>query len=202
MEPDPAPHIPLRPGHATPLDPRGVELARLSPYQALFERRVLFLRGALEETTADDLVAQLLTLEGDGDAPVTLYIDSPGGSMTGMFALYDAMTLMRAPVDTVAVGLAASAGAFLLATGTGTRSATPNVRIMIHQPSGGAQGTSADIQIQARQIAFLRERMEQILAERTGQTVERVARDMHRDHWLSATQARDYGLVDQVAARP
>ena len=189
-----------------PLDPERqvVELARLSPFARLLDRRIVFLRGALEETTADDLAAQLLALDMDSDDPITLYIDSPGGNTFGMFALYDTIQLMRAPVNTTCIGMAASAGAFLLATGTGTRSATPNARIMIHQPhSGGIQGSAADIQILAREFTFLRTRMEEILAERTGQTRERIHTDTNRDYWLSAQDARDYGMIDEVAgARP
>ncbi len=119
-----------------PLEDQAFQLARLSPFARLLERRIVFLRGALEETTADDLAAQLLCLEMDSDEPVTLYIDSPGGSSSGMFALYDTIQLMRAPVHTTCIGMAASAGAFLLATGTGVRSATPNAWVMIHQPRG------------------------------------------------------------------
>lgn len=175
------------------------ELARLSPFARLLERRIVFLRGALEETTADDLAAQLLCLEMDSNEPVTLYIDSPGGSTSGMFALYDTIQLMGAPVHTTCIGMAASAGAFLLATGTGTRSATPNARIMLHQPIGGVHGSATDIQIQASQIAYLRRRVEEILAERTGHTMEKVHEDTQRDFWLSAVEARDYGLIDEVA---
>ena len=140
----------------------------------------------------------------DSDDPITLYIDSPGGNTFGMFALYDTIQLMRAPVNTTCIGMAASAGAFLLATGTGTRSATPNARIMIHQPHGGGiQGSAADIQILAREFTFLRTRVEEILAERTGQTRERIHTDTNRDYYLSAQDARDYGLIDEVAgARP
>jgi ATP-dependent Clp protease protease subunit len=180
------------------LEEQALQLARLSPFARLLERRILFLRGALEETTADDLVAQLLYLEMDSDEPITLYIDSPGGSSSGMFALYDTIQLMRAPVHATCIGMAASAGAFLLATATGTRSATPNARIMIHQPLGGARGSATDIQIQASQIAYLRRRVEEILAERTSHTIEKIHEDTQRDFWLSAIEARDYGLIDEV----
>jgi ATP-dependent Clp protease, protease subunit len=170
-------------------------------FQRLYEHRTVYLRGPIEGTVADTLCAQLMSLDAESADPVTLYINSPGGDMAGMFAVYDVVALMRAPVHTVCVGMAASAAAFLLATATGTRSATPNARIMIHQPSGGAQGTAADIQIQAAQIGLLRARAEQILAERTGQPVERVAADMLRDFWLSADEAVGYGLLDEVARR-
>jgi ATP-dependent Clp protease, protease subunit len=179
------------------LDP--LRWAAHSPFTRLYDRRIVFLRGALEETTADELIAQLLGLDHDSEEEVTLYIDSPGGSSYGMLAIHDVIQSMRAPVATRCVGLAASAGAFLLATGTGTRSATPNSRIMLHQPSGGVQGTAADITIQAEQIAFLRRRVEEILAERTGQPVERITTDTNRDYWLSAQEAREYGVIDEVA---
>lgn len=175
------------------------DLARLSPYQRLLDRRIVFLRGAIEETVADDLVAQLLALDVAGDEPVTLYIDSPGGSVTGTFAIYDTMQLLSAPVRTRCVGLAASGAAVLLATGTGTRSATPNARIMLHQPHGGIRGTAADITIAAQEFVWLRERMLAVLAERTGQSVERLRGDMDRDHWLSAEQALTYGVIDEIA---
>jgi len=184
----------------TTLDPLRDALQR-DPFARLFERRVLFLRGAIEDTKADELVAQMLALDAEGAEPITLFIDSPGGSATGMFAVYDVVRLLRAPVHATCVGIAASAAAFLLATATGTRSATPNARIMIHQPSGGAQGTAADIQIQAAQIGLLRARAEQILAERTGQPLERIAADTQRDYWLSADEAVGYGLLDEVARR-
>ena len=184
----------------TTLDPLRDALQR-DPFARLFERRVLFLRGPIEDTKADELVAQMLALDAEGAEPITLFIDSPGGSATGMFAVYDVVRLLRAPVHATCVGIAASAAAFLLATATGTRSATPNARIMIHQPSGGAQGTAADIQIQAAQIGLLRARAEQILAERTGQPLERIAADTQRDYWLSADEAVGYGLLDEVARR-
>ncbi len=178
------------------------EIARLSPFARLFEQRIVFLRGAIEETTADELAAQLLALEMDSAAPITLYIDSPGGNTFGMFALYDTIQLLRAPVHATCIGIAASAGAFLLATATGTRSATPNARLMIHQPHGGTgDRTASDIQILAREFALLRTRMEEILASRTGKAVERIHTDMKRDFWLSAPQALDYGLIDEIATK-
>lgn len=175
-------------------------LRSASPFQRLYERRIVFLRGVLEDTKADDLIAELLGLDHDSDEEVTLYIDSPGGSSYGMLAIHDVIQTMRARVATRCVGLAASAGAFLLATGTGTRSATPNSRIMLHQPSGGVQGTAADITIQAEQMSFLRQRVDQILAARTGQPVERITADTNRDLWLSAEEAREYGVIDEVVS--
>jgi ATP-dependent Clp protease, protease subunit len=193
-EPPPQPDQPEAPHPA-------VDLAKLTTFNRLYERRIVFLRGPLEGEKADDVAAQLLGLDADSDEPVHLYIDSPGGDTFGMFAIHDTMQLMRSPVHTTCVGLAASAGAFLLATGTGTRSATPNARIMLHQPLGGGRGSAVDIEILAQQFTELRSRMERILAERTGQPVERIHRDLDRDFWLSAEEARDYGVVDEVVTR-
>jgi ATP-dependent Clp protease, protease subunit len=167
-------------------------------FRKLYQNRILYLRGPIEDTMADTLVAQLMSLDADSDEDVTLYINSPGGIVSGMFAIYDVMHLMRAKVNTVCVGMAASAAAFLLATPTGTRSATPNARIMFHQPLGGARGQAVDIQIQAQQIAFLRERLNEILAERTGQPLEKIRVDTDRDFWLSAADAVEYGAIDKV----
>jgi ATP-dependent Clp protease, protease subunit len=167
-------------------------------FRKLYQNRILYLRGPIEDTMADTLVAQLMSLDADSDEDVTLYINSPGGIVSGMFAIYDVMHLMRAKVNTVCVGMAASAAAFLLATPTGTRSATPNARIMFHQPLGGARGQAVDIQIQAQQIAFLRERRNEILAERTGQPLEKIRVDTDRDFWLSAADAVEYGAIDKV----
>ena len=169
-----------------------------SPFERLFERRILFLRGELTPDTASETVAGLLTLDDDSNDDVHLYIDSPGGVMTGMFAVHDVIATMRATVHTRCVGLAASAGGFLLATGTGTRSATRNARIMLHQPLGGVRGTAADITIQARESHLARKRMEELLAGATGQPVERIHADLDRDHWMSAEEARAYGVVDEV----
>jgi ATP-dependent Clp protease, protease subunit len=179
----------------------GVDLTRLATFNRLYERRIVFLRGPLEGDRADEVAAQLLGLDADDEAPVWLYIDTPGGDTFGMFAIHDTMQLMRSPVHTTCVGLAASAGAFLLATGTGRRSATPNARIMLHQPLGGGRGSAVDIAILAEQFSELRGRMERILAERTGQPLERIHRDTDRDFWLSAAEARDYGLIDEVVER-
>jgi ATP-dependent Clp protease, protease subunit len=164
----------------------------------LFESRIVFLKGPLEDDIADNLVAQLLALDAESDADITLYINSPGGIITGMFALYDAMHLIRSRVNTRCFGLAASAGAFLLATGTGTRSATSNARIMIHQPLGGARGTARDIEIQARNIVWMRERINEILADRTGKSLEQIGIDTDRDNWMTAEEAVAYGLIDEV----
>ena len=170
-------------------------------FDKLFERRILFLRGPLEDENTDTLIAQMLALDEESDDEISLYINSPGGIITGMFALFDTMHLLRSKVNTRCVGLAASAGAFLLATGTGTRSATENARIMIHQPLGGAQGTAKDIEIQAKNILFLRRRINEILAERTDKDVEQVARDTDRDYWMTTDEAIEYGLIDKKVER-
>jgi ATP-dependent Clp protease protease subunit len=175
--------------------------AEANVFRKLYEKRILYLRGPIEDTIADTLVAQMMALDSDSDKDITLYINSPGGLVSGMFAIYDVMHLMNSKVHTVCVGLAASAGAFLLATGTGTRAATPNARIMFHQPLGGARGQAVDIQIQAQQIVYLRERQYEILAERTGQPIERLRRDADRDFWLSPEEAVEYGAIDEVRAR-
>lgn len=179
------------------------ELAGLNQqaFRKLFEQRILYLRGPLDDTNADALVAQMLALDADAKDDVTLYINSPGGIISGLFAIYDTMQLLRSKVNTRCVGMAASAAAVLLASGTGTRSGTQNARIMIHQPLGGARGSARDIEIQAQNIVFLRERINEILAERTGQPVEKIREDTDRDFWLTAAEARDYGLIDQVAGR-
>ena len=170
-------------------------------FRKLYENRILYLRGPIEDTVADTLVAQMMSLDADNDKDITLYINSPGGIVSGMFAIYDVMHLMNSKVHTVCVGMAASAAAFLLATASGTRAATPNARIMFHQPLGGARGQAIDIQIQAQQIVFLRERLNEILAERTGQSLERIQKDTDRDYWLSAQEAVEYGAIDEVRAR-
>ena len=176
-------------------------LATASVFRRLYENRILYLKGPIEDTVADTLVAQLMSLDAESDKDVTLYINSPGGLVSGMFAVYDVMHLMNSRVNTVCVGVAASAAAFLLATGTGTRAATPNARIMFHQPLGGARGQAIDIQIQAKQIVYLRERLYEILAERTGQDLETIRRDADRDFWLSAEEAVEYGAIDEVRTR-
>jgi ATP-dependent Clp protease, protease subunit len=170
-------------------------------FRRLYDNRILYLRGPIEDTVADTLVAQLMSLDSESDEDVTLYINSPGGLVSGMFAIYDVIHLMNAKVNTVCVGMAASAAAFLLATTSGTRAATPNARIMFHQPLGGARGQAVDIQIQAQQIVYLRERLNEILAERTGQPLERIQQDTDRDFWLSAAEAVEYGAIDEVRSR-
>ena len=167
-------------------------------YRRLFQQRMVFLRGEIKESVADDVAAQLLALDAAAEGDVTLYIDSPGGDVTGLFAIHDTMQLVRAPVHTRCVGMAASSAAVILATGTGVRSATPNARILIHQPHGGIQGTARDIEIHAKEFAFLRQRVDEILAERTGQPIERIRQDTDRDFWLTPVAAKDYGLIDEI----
>lgn len=182
------------------LTPTGY-LTAPTAFDRLLERRVVFLRGELSDDRANEVVAQLLWLEGEGTDPVTMLIDSPGGATLGMLAIHDAMAAMAAPVATHCLGTAASAGAFLLATGTGTRSAGPNARIMLRQPLGGAQGTAADVAIAAEEISSLRRRVDRILAEATGQPEDRIHADTDREFWMSAAEARDYGVIDEIAQR-
>jgi ATP-dependent Clp protease protease subunit len=169
-------------------------------YSRLLKDRIILLSQPVDDAIASLLTAQLLHLESeDPDRDIALYINSPGGSMTSLFAIYDTMQYVRPDVATYCMGMAASAAAVLLAAGApDKRHALPNSRVLIHQPHGGAQGQSIDIEIQAREIAFLRGRMESILAEHTGQPLERIARDTDRDYILGAEDAKEYGLVDHV----
>ena len=169
-------------------------------YSRLLKERVIFLVGPVNDQSANVIVAQLLFLESENpDKDVALYINSPGGSVYAGMAIYDTMRFIKPEVSTLCTGLAASMGAFLLAAGTkGKRFSLPNSRIMIHQPSGGAQGQASDIQIQAREILDLRERLNGMLAENTGQTIERIALDTERDNFMSAPDAVSYGLIDKV----
>ncbi|MDN3986374.1 ATP-dependent Clp endopeptidase proteolytic subunit ClpP [Zwartia vadi] len=169
-------------------------------YSRLLKERVIFLVGPVNDHSANLVVAQLLFLESENpDKDVALYINSPGGSVYAGMAIYDTMRFIKPEVSTLCTGLAASMGAFLLAAGQkGKRFSLPNSRIMIHQPSGGAQGQASDIQIQAREILDLRERLNQMLAEHTGQSVERIGIDTERDNFMSAPDAVAYGLIDKV----
>jgi ATP-dependent Clp protease, protease subunit len=169
-------------------------------YSRLLKDRIVYLGTEINDTVANLIVAQLLFLESeDPDAPVTLYINSPGGVITSGLAIYDTMQHIRCPVSTVCVGLAASMGAVLLAAGAaGKRRALPNARVMIHQPLGGAQGQSTDIQIIAKEILGLRTRLNDILAHHTGQTAAKISDDTERDRFLSANEAKEYGLIDEV----
>ncbi|HEV3018033.1 MAG TPA: ATP-dependent Clp endopeptidase proteolytic subunit ClpP [Burkholderiaceae bacterium] len=169
-------------------------------YSRLLRDRVVFIVGPINELTANLVVAQLLFLESENpDKEIALYINSPGGSVYAGMAIYDTMQFIKPDVSTICVGMAASMGAFLLAGGSkGKRYALPNSRILIHQPSGGSQGQASDIEIQAREILYLRERMNKILSDRTGQPVERIARDTDRDNFMSANDAVSYGLIDKI----
>ena len=169
-------------------------------YSRLLREHVIFLVGPVMDQSANLIVAQLLFLESENpDKDISFYINSPGGSVSAGLAIYDTMQFIKPAVSTLCLGIAASMGAFLLAAGTkGKRFALPNSRIMIHQPSGGAQGQASDIEIQAREILYLRERLNKILADKTGQPVERIARDTDRDNFLSAEDAVSYGLIDKV----
>jgi ATP-dependent Clp protease protease subunit len=169
-------------------------------YSRLLKDRIVFMVGPVEDNVANLVVAQLLFLESENpDKDIHLYINSPGGSVTAGMSIYDTMQFVRCDVSTMCVGQAASMGAFLLAAGTkGKRYALPNSRMMIHQPSGGGRGMAADIEIQAREILLMRQRLNELLATHTGQTVERIAEDTDRDFWMSPEQAEQYGLVDEV----
>ena len=172
------------------------------PYTKMFEDRIIFLGVQVDDTSANDVMAQLLTLESmDPDRDITMYINSPGGSYTAMTAIFDTMQYVRPDVTTVCLGQAASAAAILLAGGTrGKRLALPNSRVMIHQPAlgGGIQGQGSDLEIQAREIMRMRTQMEQLLAEQSGQPLERVTRDIDRDKIMTADEAKEYGIVDVV----
>jgi ATP-dependent Clp protease, protease subunit len=171
------------------------------PYTKMFEDRIIFLGVQVDDTSANDVMAQLLTLEGlDPDRDITMYINSPGGSYTAMTAIFDTMQYVRPDIQTVCLGQAASAAAVLLAGGTkGKRMALPNSRVMIHQPAiGGTQGQGSDLEIQAKEIMRMRREMETILAEQSGQSLERVTRDIDRDKIMTAHEAKEYGLVDVV----
>ena len=169
-------------------------------YSRLLKERVIFIVGAIEDHMANLIVAQLLFLESENpDKDVHLYINSPGGSVTAGLSIYDTMRFIKPDVSTMCIGQAASMGAFLLSGGTkGKRYILPNARTMIHQPSGGAQGQATDIEIQAKEILFLRERLNSLLADHTGQTMEVIERDTERDRFMSDEQSVEYGLVDEV----
>jgi ATP-dependent Clp protease, protease subunit len=169
-------------------------------YSRLLRERIVFLVGPIVDATANLVVAQLLFLESENpDKDIFLYINSPGGSVSAGLSIYDTMQFIKPDVSTLCMGMAASMGSFLLMAGAaGKRAALPNSRVMIHQPSGGAQGQAADIEIQAREILKTREQLNRIYAERTGQSVEKIAADMERDYWMSPTEAKEYGLIDQV----
>ena len=172
-------------------------------YSRLLKERVIFLVGGIDDAVANVIVAQLLFLEAENpEKDISLYINSPGGIVTSGMAIYDTMQFIKPDVSTICVGQAASMGAVLLAAGAkGKRYALPNSRVMIHQPLGGAQGQAADIDIQAREILAMRQRLNEILSKHTGQPIETIARDTDRDNFKSAEAAQAYGLIDQVLER-
>ena len=197
---------------ATALEPQGLGMVPIvieqsgrgerayDIYSRLLRDRVVFIVGPINEQTANLVVAQLLFLESENpDKDISLYINSPGGSVSAGLAIFDTMQFIKPDVSTICIGMAASMGAFLLAAGQkGKRFTLPNSRIMIHQPLGGVQGQAADIEIHAREILYLRERLNAILAERTGQSVEKIAKDTDRDNFMSGEDAVSYGLVDKI----
>ena len=172
-------------------------------YSRLLKERVIFLVGGVDDHVANVIVAQLLFLEAENpEKDISLYINSPGGVVTAGMAIYDTMQYIKPDVSTICVGQACSMGALLLAAGAkGKRYALPNARVMIHQPSGGSQGQATDIEIQAREILALRQRLNEVLANHTGQPLDVIARDTERDNFKSAEAAREYGLVDEVLVR-
>ena len=172
-------------------------------YSRLLKDRIIFLGTPIDDTVANLIMAQLLHLESeDPDKDVFLYINSPGGSITSLFAIYDTMQYIKPEVNTVCMGMAASAAAVILAGGApGKRYALPPARVMLHQPHGGAQGQASDIEIQARLIVQMREQLNQILADHSGQDYEKVVIDTERDYWMMADQAKEYGIVDEVLTR-
>ena len=173
----------------------------MNPYNKLFEERIVFLGAPVDDTLANDVIAQLIALEGmDTDRTISLYINSPGGSLTAMTAIYDTMQFVKPEIETTCVGQAASAAAVLLAAGSpGKRAALPHSRILIHQPSTeGGYGQTSDMEIQANEIIRQREELEEILARHSGRTAEQVRADIERDRFLTAEQARGYGLIDEI----
>ena len=172
-------------------------------YSRLLRERIVFLVGPVNDQTANLVVAQMLFLESENpDKDIFLYINSPGGSVSAGLSIYDTMNFIKPDVSTLCMGMAASMGSFLLMAGAkGKRIALPNAKIMIHQPSGGAQGQATDIEITAREILKTREQLNRIYAVRTGQTYEKIAADMERDYYMSPEEAKTYGLIDQVIAK-
>jgi ATP-dependent Clp protease, protease subunit len=169
-------------------------------YSRLLKDRIVFVGAAIDDQLANSIIAQLLFLAAeDPDKDISMYINSPGGSTTAGYAIYDTMQFIKPDVSTICTGMAASFGAILLLAGAkGKRFALPNSEIMIHQPHGGAQGQASDIAISARRILDIRERLTRVTAERTGQPFEKVAKDMDRDYFMSAAEAQEYGIIDQV----
>ncbi|TZE81715.1 ATP-dependent Clp endopeptidase proteolytic subunit ClpP [Calorimonas adulescens] len=172
-------------------------------FSRLLRERIVFLGEEINDVTASLVVAQLLFLESeDPDKDIYLYINSPGGSITAGMAIYDTMQYIKSPVNTIAIGMAASMGAFLLAAGEkGKRFALPNSEILIHQPLGGAQGQATDIKIHAEHIIRIKQKMNKILSERTGQPLEKIEMDTERDHFMTAEEAKEYGIIDEIITK-
>lgn len=172
-------------------------------YSRLLKDRIIFLGSPINDAVANTVIAQLLFLAADDpEKDISLYINSPGGSITAGMAIYDTMQYIKPDVSTICVGLAASMGAFLLAAGEkGKRFALPNSEVMIHQPLGGAEGQASDIEIRAKRIIMLKDKLNKILSERTGQTLKRIEKDTDRDYFMSAEEAKAYGLIDEVIER-
>jgi ATP-dependent Clp protease, protease subunit len=173
-------------------------------YSRLLKDRIIFLGAPIDDIFANLIIAQLLFLEAeDPEKDINLYVNSPGGSVTAGLGIYDTMQYVKPPINTICLGQAASMGAFLLAAGTkGKRFALPNARVMIHQPMGGFQGQATEIDIHAREILKIRERLNEIMAKHTGQPLEKISLDTERDYFLSAEEAKQYGLIDEVITRP
>ena len=173
-------------------------------YSRLLKDRIIFLGSAIDDMVANLVIAQLLFLEAeDPDKDISIYINSPGGSISAGMAIYDTIQIIRPDVSTICVGLAASMAAFLLTAGTpGKRFALPNAEIMIHQPLGGTQGQATDIEIHARRIIRMKDSLNQILAERTGQKLEKIKADTERDYFMSAMEAKEYGIIDDILTQP
>jgi ATP-dependent Clp protease protease subunit len=192
-------HGSIYPPYIIETSPKGGERT-YDIFSRLLMDRIVFLGAAINDDVANIIIAQLLFLESkDSEKDIYLYLNSPGGIVSSGLAIYDTMQHLRAPINTICMGMAASMGSFLLASGTkGKRAALPHSRIMIHQPSGGTQGTAADIEIQAREILYLRSSLNTLYAKHTGQPVERIERDMERDRFMSAEEALEYGLIDTI----
>ena len=172
-------------------------------YSRLLKDRIIMLGSGIDDNVANSIVAQLLFLEAENpEKDISIYINSPGGSITAGMAIYDTMQFIKPDVQTICIGMAASMGAFLLTAGTkGKRYALPNAEVMIHQPLGGAQGQATEIEIAAKRILFLRDKLNGIMSERTGQSLEVISRDTDRDNFMTATQAKEYGLIDHIIER-
>ena len=205
MNDNPIRSLPARAQHLVPMvveqTARGERAFDI--YSRLLKERVIFIVGPIDDFMANLVVAQLLFLESENpDKDIHLYINSPGGVITSGLSIYDTMRFIKPDVGTMCIGQAASMGAFLLCAGAkGERFALPNARVMIHQPSGGAQGQATDIEIQAREILYLREQLNKIMSEHTGQPIERIARDVERDFFMNAEQAKEYGVIDQIVTQ-